>query len=206
MAAADMLLFMNSDILPANSGWLGVMRRFYDKQSGIGALAPKLFYEDGSLQHAGMIFEKQQFPFWLNLHEWKGYAADYAPACVSRKVPAVTGACMMVDKSLFAKVGGFTTDYVIGDFEDSDLCLKLAEAGYDSWYLPQVGLYHLERQSVPLNAGYHGSYAWQVNARLHTRRWDELITKRMRKFAAAAKKDRDTQSAAAIKNTMRKVS
>ena len=86
----------------------------------------------------------------------------------------------MISKKLYAQVGGLTTDYIIGDFEDSDLCLKCQELGYESWYFADATLYHLERQSVPLNTVYSGSLAWQLNARLHDQRWGTHISQLMK--------------------------
>ena len=40
--------------------------------------------------------------------------------------------------------------------------------------------YHLERQSVPLNAVYNGSLAWRLNGRLHQERWREQIANLMK--------------------------
>jgi tetratricopeptide (TPR) repeat protein/GT2 family glycosyltransferase len=175
-ARGKYLILLNSDVFPKQEGWAVKMAKFYAEHPQIGALAPKLLYEDDSLQHAGMYFEKTTFPFWLTLHYYKGFPHSYANACFNRAVPAVTGACLLVAKDLFDRVGGLTTDYVIGDFEDSDFCFKCTSLGYESWYFADAELYHLERQSVPLNDVYAHSLAWQYNARLHESRWGNLIT------------------------------
>jgi|GEM_PF-980920 len=174
-AKGEYLVLMNSDVFPKTKGWAIKMAEFYASSPKIGTLAPKLIYEDNSLQHAGMYFSHTKFPFWITLHYYKGFPNSYPPAQISRKVPAVTGACLMIKKELYQQVGGLSTDYVIGDFEDSDLCLKCSQLGYQSWYYADAELYHLERQSVPLNSVYADSLAWQYNARLHTKRWENLI-------------------------------
>jgi tetratricopeptide (TPR) repeat protein/GT2 family glycosyltransferase len=174
-ARGKYLILMNSDVFPKQAGWTQKMAEFYTANPKIGTIAPKLLYEDDSLQHAGMYFTKTTFPFWLTLHYYKGFPNAYAPACTSRIVPAVTGACLMVTKELFDRVGGITTDYIIGDFEDSDFCFKCNSLGYESWYYADAELYHLERQSVPLNSVYAHSTAWQHNARLHESRWGSVI-------------------------------
>ncbi|MBR8827305.1 MAG: tetratricopeptide repeat protein [Gomphosphaeria aponina SAG 52.96 = DSM 107014] len=178
-ARGNYIVLLNSDVFPKTKGWAVKMAEFYAAAPKIGALAPKLIYEDQSLQHAGMFFSKTKFPFWITLHYYKGFPNSYAQAQISRAVPAVTGACLMMSKELYEEVGGLSTDYVIGDFEDSDLCLKCAKLGYESWYYADAELYHLERQSVPLNSVYVDSLAWRYNARLHTRRWGNLIEELM---------------------------
>ena len=56
---------------------------------------------------------------------------------------------MMISAALYAEIGGLRGGFIQGDYEDSDLCLRLAEAGLETWYLPAVALYHLEGQSYP---------------------------------------------------------
>jgi GT2 family glycosyltransferase len=150
-ARGRLLLLMNSDVFPTGPGWLGALRSFYDSKDGIGALGAKLLYEDGSLQHAGLYFEQvNEEPFigvWSNMHYFKGFSRRLPAANVARPVPAVTAACLMIEKDLFWQCGGLTDVYVQGDFEDSDLCLRLLERGRENWYLPEAELYHLEGKS-----------------------------------------------------------
>ncbi|NJO39609.1 MAG: tetratricopeptide repeat protein [Cyanobacteria bacterium CRU_2_1] len=173
------IVLMNSDVFPKTKGWVAKMAQFYAASPNIGTLAPKLIYEDRSIQHAGMFFEKTQFPFWINLHYYKGFPSHYSSAQMNRSVPAVSGACLMISRELFERVDRLSTEYMIGDFEDSDLCLKCAELGYENWYFAEAELYHLERQSVSLHDSYSDGLAWRYNAMLHDRKWNTLIEKLM---------------------------
>jgi GT2 family glycosyltransferase len=160
-ARAPLLLLLNSDVLPDRPGWLGVMADFYESTPGIGALGPKLLFEDDSLQHAGMYFrditstpegvyfigEDMRHQVWQNAHYYKGLPRALPAANTARPVPAVTGACMMVARELYEDLGGLCTLYVKGGYEDSDFCLRLSEHGRTNWYLPEAELYHLEAQS-----------------------------------------------------------
>lgn len=171
-ARGRLLLLLNSDVIPAEPGWLGRMRRFFDATPQIGALGPKLLFEDDSIQHAGMYFERDPITsWWHNLHFYKGYDRALPAANVSRPVPAVTGACMMTESALFQKLGGLSEDYIRGGYEDSDLCLRLREEGRENWYLADVELYHLEAQSFPIPLRNTTSY----NSWLQTHLWDEQI-------------------------------
>jgi GT2 family glycosyltransferase len=181
LARGRLLLLLNSDVLPDQPGWLGVMAAFYDVTPGIGALGPKLLYEDDSLQHAGMYFSLlASAGVWENRHYFKGLHRSLAAANVPRPVPAVTGACLMIDSALYKEVGGLRGTYVQGDHEDSDLCLRLIEAGYENWYLPTAELYHLEGQSYP---GALRQLTSQYNAWLHTQLWNEHIEAVMARYA-----------------------
>lgn len=186
IARGRLLLLMNSDVLPAHPGWLTTMVQFFASTPGIGALGARLLYEDNSLQHAGMEFVRPPsppqlagYPFWENHHRFSGLDANLPQANVAQPAPAVTGACMLVDKHQFDELGGLSTEFVMGDFEDSDYCLKLAEIGLTTWYLPAAVLYHLEAQSYPTE---QRGAALRYNAWLHTRKWSPLIETVMARF------------------------
>lgn len=174
------LALVNSDIIPLTSGWLETLVTKLENGRRVGAVGPKLLFEDDSLQHAGMYFARDHRGRWLNHHYFKGMPRHYAPANEERFVPAVTGACLVTSRSVFERIGGFSEDYVIGDYEDSDLCLKIAATGRKVLYVPDVELYHLERKSMSLNVDYMKGIAWQYNCALHGSRWGGTITNLMK--------------------------
>jgi len=174
LARAPVLLLLNSDVVPADPGWLGSLRAAL-AVSGVGAVGPKLLFDDGSIQHAGLFFERDADGMWYNAHYCKGMPRYWPAAQRRRRVPGVTGAAMLVRRSLFEAVGGLSEDYIIGDFEDSDLCLRLREAGAGIAYVPEAELFHFERRSIRLHAGYSDTLASLYNRRLHHRRWDGAI-------------------------------
>ena len=180
LSRGRLLLLLNSDILPEQPGWLGRMIEFYDSTPGIGALGPKLLFEDDSLQHAGVYFSRLTgSSLWENRHYFKGLHRNLPVANVPRPVPAVTGACLMIASDLYKRFGGLRNIYVQGDYEDSDLCLQLVEAGYENWYLPDAELYHLEGQSQAVSSRQlHNRY----NIWLHTRLWEERIKDVMARY------------------------
>ena len=177
---APQLLLLNSDVVPDRPGWLTTMREFYASQEGIGALGPKLLYEDDSLQHAGLYFHRAPgAELWENAHCFKGLHRDFPAANVARPVPAVTAACMLIDRDRYEEAGGLPLHYVQGDYEDSELCLRLAKAGYENWYLPQVELYHLEGQSYVADTRRVPS---EYNMWLHSEIWGDRIEELMAQF------------------------
>ncbi|QFU17186.1 glycosyltransferase [Microvirga thermotolerans] len=187
LARGDVLALVNSDVVPVSHGWLQALASRLDGRRRIGAVGPKLLFEDGSLQHAGMYFERDHRGRWLNHHFYKGMPRFYPPATEERVVPAVTGACLVTSRELFEKVGGFTEDYVIGDYEDSDLCLKISAAERRILYAPEVELYHLERKSMTLSGEYMKGVAWQYNCALHASRWGDRIAAIMSAYRKTAR-------------------
>ena len=178
-ARAPVLLLLNSDVVPTGRGWLSPLLDALARQPRLAAVGPKLLFEDGSLQHAGLFFEVGPGEEWFNTHYYKGYPRHYPPAQVERLVPAITGAAICIRREAFEAVGGFCTDYVIGDYEDSDLCLKLRAAGGDIAYVPGSELYHFERQSIRDHAGYARTLASTYNRGLHHKRWAVAIEQLM---------------------------
>lgn len=177
-ARGQLLLLLNSDVMPKYPGWLSSLAKVYKDLPDAGALGPKLLYEDESIQHAGIA--PMKLPgyrtLWFNDHPGKGLPNFPEGLAPPKKVAAVTGACLMVDRSVYLQQGGLDEAYILGDFEDSDFCHKLSTAGMSNYYLPTVELYHLERQSQDLigNPRWRQSVTF-YNAWLHTQRWDSLL-------------------------------
>jgi GT2 family glycosyltransferase len=70
---------------------------------------------------------------------------------------------------------GFDESYVVGDFEDSDLCLRVKREGKLCAVDHDVHLYHLERKSQE-----NASESWRrnltlYNAWVHQRRWFDAV-------------------------------
>nr|WP_271898981.1 glycosyltransferase family 2 protein [Phyllobacterium sp. IY22] len=189
LATGTMLVMLNSDVVPCGPGWLDTLTRPLLEQKKLGAIGPKLLFEDGSLQHAGLYFARDQRGVWLNHHFYKGMPGYYSPAQIARTVPGVTGACLVTRKDIYDLVGGFTEEYVIGDYEDSDLCLKIRQIGFQVAYEPNVALYHFERRSIRRSSDYMRGLASQYNSWLHTQRWDDDITELMTTYLDEAVPD-----------------
>lgn len=175
LAVAPLLLFLNADVVPTDPGWLSRLAAFHAAQPDAGVTGPRLLFPDGGLQHAGLFFSNGEQEWWVNRHYWKGFPGDHPPALVSREVPGVTGACLMIDADLFRVVGGFAEAYVLGDFEDSTLALECRALGRRNHYCADVVLTHQERASMTLHPGHRGGVASLHNGWLQDRRWGEAI-------------------------------
>jgi GT2 family glycosyltransferase len=181
-AGAPVLLMLNSDVVPDRPGWLQPMLTHLAADPRISCVGPKLMFDDGSLQHAGLYFARGPAGDWFNCHYYKGFPRRFPDADRTRRVPGVTGAAMVIRRTAWDEVGGFNSGYIVGDYEDSDLCLRLREAGGDILYEPRAELFHFERQSIAQHGGYAGTVAAAYNRRLHHRRWDARIEALMAEF------------------------
>ena len=179
-AEADRLLLLNSDVFPQSTGWLSALLDRQEQEPTGTLLGARLIYEDGTIQHDGMRFSRSPFQndLWTNIHPGKGLPADlFEQGATPVDREAVTGACLLVTKHHYLAIGGLDEHYILGDYEDSDLCLRARKLGLLVKLVPSVVLYHLERQSQSLVS----EERWKqeltyYNSWLHTKRWDDTIT------------------------------
>ena len=174
-ARGPVLLLLNSDVIPMAPGWLRMLLEPFTRPQ-VGVTGPKLLFEDGSIQHAGLHFERDEDGIWFNRHYHKGMPRHWPDAQQRRDVPGVTGAALAIRRKLFEQAGGICEDYIIGDYEDSDLCLRVHGLGSCITYVPEAVLYHFERRSISLHTGYMRTHASLYNRLLHHDRWDQAIT------------------------------
>jgi len=79
-----------------------------------------------------------------------GIAPLFAGNEVPTEVDAVSGACLMVKRSVFESIGKFSTEYFMYS-EDIDLCFKVREASWKTYYVPTAVVVHHGGASVSQN-------------------------------------------------------
>jgi GT2 family glycosyltransferase len=177
IARGEFVCFLNSDVFAGSPDWMERLVGRLRADPFLGAVGPLLLFEDDCVQHQGMVFEKlPEFASWqFPMHSRKGWRRPQETGL--QNCLAITGACMVMRTNMARQLGGFDEAYIIGDFEDSDLCLKLRDRGMDCAVDMDVFLYHLERQS---QAG--SEQRWRMNLTLcnawtHQRRWGETLAR-----------------------------
>ncbi len=141
MAKAPYVIFLNNDTVP-QAGWLDALLADADAHPDAAVIGSRLLFPDGTIQHAGVTIGADGFPH----HLYAGFPGDHPAVVTSRPMKMVTAACMLVRADAFRAVGGFDRGFVNG-WEDSDLCLRLGEAGYGVRYCAESVVYHLESAS-----------------------------------------------------------
>jgi len=142
-ATGELLLFLNDDTEALAPGWIAEMAG-HARRPGVGAVGAKLLYADRTVQHAGVVLLGGSGAAHLGLG-----AAETAPGHAGRLlatggVSAVTGAAMMVERRKFEAVGGFDAAHLPVNYNDVDLCLKLAREGWRTLVTPGATLLHHE--------------------------------------------------------------
>ncbi|MEM9561777.1 MAG: glycosyltransferase [Actinomycetota bacterium] len=126
-AAGEVLVFLNDDTEISQLDWVERLV-MYATRPDIGAVGAKLLYGDGRIQHAG-TWSRNGNPH----HRYVGYHRNHpgylASLATAQNCLAVTAACLAVERTKFAEVGGFATQFPLA-YNDVDLCLKLSRSGY----------------------------------------------------------------------------
>ncbi|WP_170149495.1 glycosyltransferase [Rhodoplanes roseus] len=177
VARAPNLLLLNSDVIPIEPGWLGKMLGVLETRADVGAVGARLFYPNGSIQHDGIAFAwEPDLNAHVNKHPGMGLEAGSPSATATPRV-AVTGACLLMRRADYLRIGGLDEGFLVGDFEDSDLCLKVREAGYAIVCVEDVHLVHLERQSfAAIGQDNFRNLVVRYNAWRHEKRWKAAIS------------------------------
>lgn len=141
---ADVLVFLNNDVEVIEPGWLAPLVA-WSLRPDVGAVGARLLYPDGRLQHDGVLLGVGGFAG--HVHENRPRAGWDVDDDEPRRVSAVTGACLVVERRKFEAVGGFDAAAFPVDLSDVDLCLRLADRGWSSVLVPRSRLVHRESAS-----------------------------------------------------------
>ena len=156
-ASGEYVLLLNNDIQIITVNWMEELL-MYAQRPDVGAVGGKLYYGDKTIQHAGVVIGLGAHRTAWHVHyrqkrENLGYMGRL---CYAQDMTAVTGACLMVKKSLYEQAGGLDESFAIS-LNDVDFCLKLRKAGYLNVFTPFAELYHYESVSRGLDD--HGEKA-----------------------------------------------
>jgi GT2 family glycosyltransferase len=148
-ARGTYLLLMNSDVYCEEFTFLDRAIAHMDENPRTGCVGFSMRFEDGTIQHDGMHFQRVPWfeGLWASEHRAKGLPAPSWQLEAPVEAEAVTAALVLLRRSDFPEGRVFDPRYVLGDFEDGDLCLRLREQGRGVRLLRAPGLWHLERQS-----------------------------------------------------------
>lgn len=150
-ATGEYVLLLNNDTEVISLDWMEELL-MYAQREDVGAVGAKLYYEDRTIQHAGVVLG-------LGAHRTAGHSHYRVSSnnlgymgrlCYAQDVTAVTGACLMVKKSLYESAGGLDEDFVIS-LNDVDFCLKLRQRGLLNVFTPFAELFHYESVSRGLD-------------------------------------------------------
>lgn len=170
LASGSLLVFLNNDIVANDPSWLKAMHA-HAIGPGTGAVGIKLLFESGSIQHVGAYAGLTG----LVGHVDVGLKADdpglFRRNTFDHRVGAVTGACLMIRRTLFWEMGGFDEIGFPIEYNDIDLCYRLREKGYENVLVADRSVVHLESRS----RGKTPVKAYSIERKAFVERWAVMI-------------------------------
>ena len=139
-AQGDYILCLNDDTKALEPSWLTEMVSICE-QDDVGIVGAKLLHSNGTIQHAGAVFLKSGSGFHVFENIMENEKGFFNLHNVIRNFSAVTGACLLIKKSVFDKVGGYDDNFDLF-YGDADLCLKTLNSGLHVIYTPFALLLH----------------------------------------------------------------
>lgn len=140
-ARGDLLLFLNNDVEVLEPDWLEELVR-WSQRPDVGIVGAKLLYPDRTIQHAGVVFGLGLVSH-IFAHAPEGASGLFGSSDSYRNYLAVTGACQMMRRDVFERLGGFDEGFRLS-FSDVVLCMEAWKAGYRVVYTPRARLIHHE--------------------------------------------------------------
>lgn len=162
----EFVVFLNNDTI-VTPGWLDALIAPLEIDATVGAVGPKLLYDDDTIQCCGLAFSSaSKIPY----HIYRGHRADAPEVNHPRVFQALTGACLALRAEDFAHVRGFDPAFING-CEDIDLALRLRQRLQTrALYVPDSVVYHLESRTPG-----RGTHIMR-NREMFVRRWGDEVT------------------------------
>lgn len=171
-AAGEYILFLNNDTT-VQEGWLSALVSAMESGDKVGMTGSKLVYPDGTLQEAGGII-------WKDASGWnygRGKNPQASEYNYKKEADYISGAAIMIRKSLWEQIGGFDERYAPAYYEDSDLALEVRKAGYQVVYQPASVVIHYEGISNGSDIT-TGQKSYQMrNQKIFYDKWKDILEK-----------------------------
>ncbi|MDI2099395.1 glycosyltransferase family 2 protein [Ruicaihuangia caeni] len=207
--SVEWMLISNPDVL-LEPGAIDALVEVGDTDPSIGAVGPAILNEDGTIYPSARRIPslRNGVGHALFVNVWPGnrWSRAYLDApdadSAQRDAGWLSGACVLVRRSVFDSIGGFDDGYFMY-FEDVDLGYRIGKAGYRNVYAPQARVLHTGAHSTSgesaamidahhrsaarfLARRYPGALLWPVRAALRVGLWVRSQIAKRRARAAAA--------------------
>ena len=172
-AKGSYYLLLNNDTEIINPDCLEEMLG-YCMRPDVGAVGARLYYEDDTIQHAGVVIGFGGIAGHCFVLHPRGNTGYFHRIICAQDYSAVTAACMMVRKEVFDAVQGFSTELAVA-FNDIDFCLKVRSIGKLIVYNPYAELHHYESKSRGLEDTPEKVARFNREIAVFEKRWPEIL-------------------------------
>jgi GT2 family glycosyltransferase len=170
----DYVLLLNNDIEVESPEWLSEMVSLAI-QEGVGCVGARLWYPTGKLQHGGVILGLGGYAAHAHRGMHRAHYGYFNRACLTHTMSAVTGACLLVRKSLYEEVGGFDEKELVIGYNDVDFCLKVRAKGYRNLICAEADLNHYESASRGEDLSGEKLLRFRNEGAVLRARWSDLL-------------------------------
>ncbi len=146
-SGSELLLFLNSDVIITQPDFLEKMVKEMQASPDVGAVGARLLYPNSTIQHAGVAVGPETIGIHLHRLQPAAFPGYGGRLRLTHEVTAVTGAAMLVSRSLFDGLGGFDEIGLAVAYNDVDLCLKIRESGHRIIFCAEAEAVHHEGHS-----------------------------------------------------------
>ncbi|MCM1251926.1 MAG: glycosyltransferase family 2 protein [Clostridium sp.] len=176
-ADGEYVILLNNDTQVITLNWMEELLMYAQRQD-VGAVGAKLYYEDRTIQHAGVVIG-------LGAHRTAGHTHYRVSSnnlgymgrlCYAQDVTAVTGACLMIKKEIYDKLGGLDESFAVS-LNDVDFCLRVREAGYLNVFTPFAELFHYESISRGLDDKGASAERYNEESERFREKWRKMLEK-----------------------------
>ena len=169
-AKGKYILFLNNDT-QVQENWLEPLVTLIENNDTIGMVGSKLVYPDGLLQEAGGIV-------WKDASAW-----NYGHRChpddpeynYVKEVDYISGAAIMIRKSLWNEIGGFDERFAPAYYEDTDLAFEVRRHGYKVMYQPLSVVVHFEGISNGIDITKGLKHYQEINHDKFYEKWKDIL-------------------------------
>ncbi len=169
-AKGKYILFLNNDT-QVQENWLHPLVQLIESDDRTGMVGSKLVYPDGYLQEAGGIL-------WRDGSAWN-YGNRKNPEDPEynyvKEADYISGAAIMIKKSLWNEIGGFDERFVPAYYEDTDLAFEVRKHGYKVRYQPLSVVVHFEGVSNGTDLQGGQKQYQQVNYQKFFEKWKDIL-------------------------------
>lgn len=172
-AKGEYLWLLNNDTAIINGDCIEELVG-YCTRDDVGIVGARLYYEDDTIQHAGVVIGFGGIAGHCFVQHPRGATGYCHRIICAQDYSAVTAACMMVKREVFDAVGGLTEELEVA-FNDIDFCMKVRTLGKLVVYNPYAELYHYESKSRGLEDTPEKIQRFQREIAVFERRWPEIL-------------------------------
>ena len=172
-ANGEYLILLNNDTEVITPDWIERMLG-YCQRDDVGVVGAKLYYPNRLVQHCGVVVGVGGFAGHILTDTNRGDPGYMGRLQAVMDVSAVTGACMMIKRSVYDEAGGLEEAYRVA-LNDIDLCMKVREKGYLIVMHPGVELFHYESRSRGFEKSQEKHERFKKEIRLFRSRWKQAL-------------------------------